>query len=183
MSHFRTSIYDATKTALVDAETAAEARVFVERLEPFVDQRGQLAAGDNLPMVNLVLGTSRMERASDGGRWRGSVPLDVEVFADGTDGETGAEQRDELVEEIKQALLAVGADWGAGSWTCAEVTETVTRVDGPRLISACKLTLTLQIEERFTTDPEDTFAGIDVDVQTTDPDDDSVETQFSADPT
>lgn len=183
MAHFRTSIYETTKAAIVAADTHAGDRVFVERVEPFVDQRGTITASDALPLVNLVVGTSRLERSADGGRWRGPVPLDVEVFADGANGEAGAEQRDDLVEEIKTALLASGSGWGTGSWTCLEVTETPSRVDGPRLLSACKLTLTLEIEESFAADPEDAFEGIDVDVKTTDPDDDSTEMQFSADPT
>ncbi len=182
MAHFRTSIYQGTKAALVAADTAAADRVFVERVEPFVDQRGTLTTSDSLPLINLVLGTSRMERAEQTNRWRGSVPLDVEVFADGASGEEGAETRDALVEEIKTALLASGADWGAGEWSCLDVTEQPSRVDGPRLISACKLTLTLALEESFATDPTDTFDGIDVTVQTTDPDDETTEMEFTADP-
>jgi len=182
VSHFRTVIYDDTKAAIVAANTTLGSRVTIERIEPFVDQRGNLASSDSLPLANLALGTSRMEREGKTGRWRGSIPLDVEIFADGTDGETAAQTRDAVCEEIKTALLSTGASWGSGQWTCAEVTETTTRVDGPMVLSMAKMTLALAIEESFEATPEEDFDGIDVTVQTTEPDDTTTEFTFSAEP-
>jgi len=183
VSHHRTEIYKATRAVLRDANTAAGDRIFIERTEP-------VTLKEQLPAIFLGMGESRLERGTDTTRFEGRCVLTLEFVADGEDGEKGAEQRDDLVEEGKVALLAPSSVWTR--WTsetedpgeqhrfvCTDFTETPRRIknEGARLLSTCVLELELTIAES-PTDPDEDLDDLDqvvVTNKTTDPDDETVE--------
>lgn len=188
--HLMSHIYEATKVRLVEANTGAVDRIFVERFEPIQDT-------EVLPAIMIAFTSSRLERESSTTRFKGEAPLTIEAVVDGRNGDEAQQTRGELVEEIKAALLAPGSPWprfvergGALAanplWQVVSVSETVRRgrTESARLISTSLLELVLKVQEHIVDLPEDAtpFEGIDFDVQTQGPDEAPAEMQFTVEP-
>lgn len=182
MSHYRTEVYDATKLRLESASVVAAERVFVERNEPIAARTAAQAATE-LPIVNLAFQRGSRSRDTDAAPLKGTAVLDVEVLATGESTEEAAANRDDLVENIEAALFNDPLAWSSNRWKVLSVDETVGQSrDADVLVSACKLSLTLEIATVPEVDTEDMVEGVDVDVQTMEPDDDSTEMSFLAEP-
>lgn len=202
MSHYRTHIYDATKE-LLTAECAEDVggragwlynlvdpdHVYVEA-GPSVSINTRADAQRNLPLINLVIPTARRERGSLLVEFDGSLTLDVEVLVSGEDGESAAAQRDDICDRIETALVAsevlVGPEgqkrrWIAGPWKLTGIDDQLGVREGGILLSQAKLSLTLDFKDRKTIPAEDAFGGLDIDVATREPDDDSVEMEIQID--
>lgn len=188
MTHFRTHIYEATKAMLL-GRTAAMNRIYVERVEPFV-------ARETYPCVVLGFGASRVTSDDMTGPSKGSVDLSVEVVATGDNGDLAAKTRDACVEEVKSKLLSSTSVWarwlGDDSdlhptplWKVTQRVETPRRgrAEGAELVSSTTIELTLEIEDVIVDDAELwPFDQINVTAKTQEPDDDTVEMQFTITP-
>lgn len=182
MSHYRTAIYEATKTRLEAASVVAADRVFVERSEP-IAARTAAQAADELPIVNLAFTRGSRSRDTEAAPLKGTATLDIEVLATGESGEEAAAARDALVEEIEAALFNDPLAWSENRWKVLSVDETIGQSrDVDVLVSACKLSLSLEIATVPDVSTEDMVEAIAVDVQTMEPDDDSTEMSFTAEP-
>lgn len=197
MTHFRTTLYADTK-AMLQAECVAvvNGRVgllhgLIESTNIYVEAHGvsitkASEAAERLPLINLSSARARRERAEKTSRMRGSMTLDIEALVTGDDGESAAMTRDALVEAIERALMfsdveVSGARWSARPWTLTDIEDQARMVDGVVLMSAAVLSLSIDIEVAYDPLEEVEFTGLDIAVQTRDPDDDTTELDVTVD--
>jgi hypothetical protein len=202
MTHFRTYLYDATKE-LLTAECAEDVggragwlhglvlsdNIYIEA-GPSVSVNTRADAMRLLPLVNLVMPSARRERGTLLVSFDGSTSIDIEVLVSGDDGETAARSRDEICDRIETALVAsevlVGpegrkARWIAGPWKLLGIDDRIAGREGGVLLSSATLSLAIEFKDTKTIPAEDAFGGLDIDVATREPDDDTVEMQFKVD--
>lgn len=200
MSHFRTTVYDDTK-ALFVAECAASVNgrpgLLHELLDPlniFVESRGvtinkSSEAAERLPLVNITAGSrASFERQSKTDALKGTASLDLEVMVTGEDEEAAARARDTLCCELVRCLLksdVLVSDaqqaWSARPWTLLSVDEKAQAIDGVVLASGAVITLSLALQISHEDLPESDFTGLDITVQTRDPDDTNTEAEITVD--
>jgi hypothetical protein len=197
MTHFRTALYADTK-AMLQAECAADIdgregllygliaseNIYVELHGVTITKASE--ATTRLPLINLSSARARRERAEKTSNLRGSMSLDVEVLVTGDDGETAAATRDALVERVERALLfsdveVSGQRWSARPWTLTDIEDQARMVDGAVLMSSAVLSLSIDIEVVHDPLPEAEFTGLDITMQTRDPDDETTEVEVTID--
>lgn len=199
MTHYRTTLYADTK-AMLQAECAASVNgrpgllhglipstnIYVEAHGVTINKASE--ADERLPLINLSVGSrASFERSNKVVPLRGTVTLDLELIVTGEDGEDAATTRDELCEAITRALLysdvlvGDGQEWRARPWELTRMDDTARMVDGVVLMSAVVLSLSLDLEITHEPLPESEFGGLDIAVQTRDPDDDTTEMDVTVD--
>lgn len=182
MSHYRTEIYTATKARLEGADLVAADRISIERAEP-VTARTAAEAAAELPIINLAFQSGNRSRTTEAEPLKGTAILDVEIFTTGVSGQAAAAERDQLCEDIENLLLGDTLAWSSNRWKVTAVGDTLSGArDGDVLVSAAKLSFTLEIATVPTFDTEDMVEVVAVDVQTMEPDDETTEMSFTAEP-
>lgn len=182
MSHYRTEIYAATKARIEGARLVASGRFTIERVEP-VTCRTAAEAANELPVINIAMPQGSRDRATEAGPLKGDATLEVEVLVTGASTEAVATARDTLVESIENLLLADPLAWSGGRWKVLGVTDAVSQSqDGDVLTGFAKLSLRLEIATVPELVVEEMVELVVVDVQTTEPDDDTTEMTFEAAP-
>ena len=182
MSHYRTEIYARTKARLEAAALVAEGRVSVERVEA-VTCRTAAEAASELPVINLTMAPGNRSRDTEAAPLKGETTLDLEVLVTGADTEAVAAARDALAERVENLLLGDPLAWSANKWKCLGVNDSVAiSGDSDVLVGMAKLSFRLEITTVPTVETEDMLELVNVDVQTTEPDDESIEMSFVAAP-
>ena len=182
MSHYRTEIYTATAARIEAADLVSYNRISIERAEPVTARTAAEAAGE-LPIINLAFQSGNRSRTTEAEPLKGTAVLDIEVFTTGISGQAAAAERDQLCEDIENLLLGDALAWSSNRWKCTAVGDVISGSrDGDVLISAAKMSLTLEIATVPTFTPDDLVGEIAVDVQTMEPDDATTEISFTVEP-
>lgn len=182
MSHYRTEIYNATKARIESAALVAPGRVSIERVEAVTCRTAAEAAAE-LPVINLAMTGGNRSRDTEAAPLKGETTLEIECLVTGADTEAVAASRDELCERVENLLLGDPLAWSAGKFKVLGVNDSVSNSqDGDVLTGFAKLSFRLEIATVPTLETEDMVETVAVDVQTTEPDDDSIEMSFVAAP-
>lgn len=182
MSHYRTEIYEATRARIEGASLVASDRFTIERVEP-VTCRTAAEAASELPVINVVMPSGNRSRETEAGPLKGEAMLEIEVLVTGESTVEVANVRDALVEDIENALLGDPFAWSGGRWKVLGVNDTVSQSqDGDVLTGFAKLSLRLEIATVPELSTEDMVEIVSVEVQTTEPDDETNEMTFEAAP-
>lgn len=182
MSHYRTDIYGRTEARIEASGLFAAGRVSIERIEA-VTCRTAAEAASELPVCNLAMAGGNRSRDTEAAPLKGETTLDVEILVTGADTKAVATARDAKCEAVEDLLLGDPLAWSGGKFKVLGVNDSVAiSGDGDVLVGMAKLSFRLEIATVPALETEDMVELIAVDVQTTEPDDESIEMSFVAAP-